>query len=85
MNTNKETSMPKYELTEDQKKDLENRYVYHAPKGDQQERYILLRGTAKLLAKTIMECTPKSRDQSIALTKLEECVMRANAAIAVNE
>lgn len=64
---------------------INNIFTYHAPFGDQQERYILIREKAKELAITLLETTPHSREQSIALTKLEEAVFSANAAIARNE
>lgn len=64
---------------------IERSFVYHKPKDDQPERYIALRFQARQLAMTIAELTPESREQSIALTKLEEAVMFANAAIARNE
>ncbi len=64
---------------------LERDYTYHAPKGDQTQRYEQLRNKAKELALLIIELTPYSRDQSLALTDVESAVMRANAAIARNE
>lgn len=65
--------------------DLANRFTYHAPSGNQTERYEDLRAGAFGLAELIVETTPHSREQSLALTKLEEAVMWANAAIARNE
>ena len=64
---------------------IEKCFTYHAPKGDQADRYVKIRDEAKALAVTIAQATPPSREQSLALTKLEECVMFANAAIARNE
>lgn len=61
------------------------KYSYHPPKQNQPERYIKIRGTAKELAMLIKELTPDSREQSLALTNLEQAVMWANAAIARNE
>lgn len=60
-------------------------FTYHAPKEGQLERYVELRDAAKYFAVLIAELTPESREQSLALTKLEESVMFANAAIARNE
>jgi hypothetical protein len=60
-------------------------YTYHPPKGTQPERYIRIRDEAKSLAALILALTPTSREQSLALTKLEEVVMWANSAIARNE
>jgi len=64
---------------------IENVFTYHSPKADQPARYVALREKAKELAQLILSSTPVSREQSIALTKAQEAVMWANAAIAVNE
>ena len=64
---------------------LEKDFTYHAPKGDQPERYTALRKMGKDLAEQIMYKTPQGREQSLALTKLEEAIFWANAAIARNE
>lgn len=74
-----------YPISSDMQKRLDNDYQYHAPKGDQQQRYILIRDTAKQLATVIVQNTPASREQSVALTDLDKVVMTANAAIARNE
>lgn len=74
-----------YEINEEQQKRLDNNFKYHSPKGDQVERYPHIRKEAKTLAETICRTTPPSREQSLALTKLEEVVMWANAGIARNE
>ncbi len=60
-------------------------FTYHAPKGDQPERYTRLREAAKEFALLILDLTPESREQSLALTELEKASMFANAAIARNE
>lgn len=64
---------------------IANNYTYHAPKGDQQERYEALRAIAKGLADTIAELCPDSREKALAFTNLEQSVMWANASIARNE
>jgi len=61
---------------------LENNFSYHAPVGDQNERYIALRGQAKLLAYRFKDLVPEGRERSLALTKLEEAIFWANAGIA---
>lgn len=66
-------------------KEITKRFTYHAPKGDHPERYELIRANATGLSTLLMEMVPDSREKSIALTKLEEAVMWANAAIARNE
>lgn len=65
--------------------DIDNNFTYHAPKGDQQMRYQSIREIAKGLAMFIDDHCPDSREKSLAMTKLEECVMWANASIARNE
>jgi hypothetical protein len=64
---------------------IENNFVYHAPKGDQQARYETLRAKSKEMAYLILELTPKSREQSLAITNLEQSMFWANASIARNE
>jgi hypothetical protein len=64
---------------------INNDFVYHAPFGDQVARYASLREAARELAIKIVNDTPISREQSLALTHLEEAVFYANAAIARNE
>ena len=48
--------------------DLHNVYTYL-------QRYAIIRAMAKDLASIILRSTPPSREQSLALTKLEECVL----------
>jgi hypothetical protein len=74
-----------YPLDEKMRQRLENDYSYHAPKGDQTARYVEIREAAKHLAFTIVKNSPSSREQSVALTLLDQLVMMANAAIARNE
>jgi len=68
-----------------EQKDIEIRFTYHKPKGDQPGRYDSLRNHARSFAHMIDESCPDSREKSLAITKLEECVMWANASIARNE
>lgn len=74
-----------YELKDNDIKQLDINFTYHAPKGDQQDRYISLRGEAYHLAKNILQYCPPSRERSLALTNLEQAIFWANAAIARNE
>lgn len=64
---------------------IDKRFTYHAPKHDQPVRYDVLRSELKNLARLIIRNTPESREQSVALTKLEEVGFWANASIARNE
>ena len=67
------------------KKEIELRFTYHAPKGNQPERYEVLRVIAKTLALEILELVPESREKSLAITHLEQAIMWANAGIARRE
>lgn len=64
---------------------IENNFTYHAPFGNQSARYEEIRNQAKGLAYVIDNLCPKSREQSLALTNLEQAIFWANAAIARNE
>lgn len=64
---------------------LDNDFTYHPPTVEQVERYTRLRDAGKEFAKLVSSCTPASREQSLALTNIEQAVMWANAAIARNE
>lgn len=64
---------------------IENNFTYHKPVEGQADRYVLIRDTAKAFAHTLAANCPNSRERSVAMTKLEEVVFWANAAIARNE
>ena len=64
--------------------DIEKRFTYHSPKG-REHRFQTLRDNAKSLAYEIKKQCPESRERSLALTKLEEVIMWANASIAREE
>lgn len=63
--------------------DLAQRFDYHPPSDDsirhahEEVRYALL-----TVARVINELCPDGREKSLAITKLEEAMMWANAAIA---
>lgn len=63
---------------------IENAYTYHAPKEGQVEKYQRIRAKAKELAYLIDEECPDSREKSLAMTKVEEATMWANASVARN-
>ena len=62
--------------------DLENRFTYHPPKGDQPRLYQDIRDAGRALAEIIDVRAPDGREKALALTKIEEAVMWANAAVA---
>lgn len=63
---------------------IENAFTYHAPNEGQPAKYQAIREKAKELAYLIDELVSDSREKSLAMTKLEECSMWANAGIARN-
>ncbi len=65
--------------------ELDVKFKYHSPKDDQPARYEAIRAKAKELATLIVETSPASREQSLAITNLEQAIMWANAGIARNE
>lgn len=65
--------------------DLDTLFTYHPPLPDQIGRYETLRMQGRAMAQQVAEHCPPSPERSIALTKIREAVMWANAAIACNE
>ena len=66
--------------------ELRKRFTYHPPKDTTQtERYEMIRQQGHEFALLIDSAAPESREKSLAITKIEEAVMWANAAIARNE
>lgn len=64
---------------------LENRYSYHPPKGDQAVRYEQIRAKVLETAKFVRDLTPCCPEQARAFNALDEVMFLANAAIARTE
>lgn len=64
---------------------LEHVFSYHKPHGDQPERYERVRSAARTFAAALMTHCPPSEERTLALRKVQEAVMMANASIALNE
>lgn len=60
-------------------------FTYKPPFGDQPQRYKKIRSSAKEFAQIILNNCPDSADKTIAIRKIQEAVMWANASIAINE
>ena len=58
-------------------------FTYHAPTPDQVEHYQAIRTAALEMATVLVEHTPASADQTVAIRKLRECIHIANASIAL--
>lgn len=65
--------------------DLDNLFTYHRPFGNQAKRYEEMRAAGKSLAQTIVKLAPSSPEQTLAIRRVQEAVMWANASIACNE
>lgn len=61
---------------------IEKRFTYHPPQGDQAQKYQEIRDTAKSFALRLRELCIDNREFATALTKLDEVVFFANASIA---
>jgi hypothetical protein len=62
--------------------DLSNRFTYHPPIENQPEQYEMIRRIAYAYAVQLNNMCPDGREKALAMTKLEEVVFWANAAIA---
>lgn len=64
--------------------ELINRFAYHAPTPEKVERHSVVRSEVYDLADWFQVWLPDGREKSLAITKLEEAMFWANAAIARN-
>lgn len=67
---------------EEPKDAIENLFTYHAPSEEQKQLYLDIRSKAMELARVIDRCCPASPDRTVAIRKVREAVMVANASIA---
>jgi len=64
--------------------ELRNRFEYHKPDGLKIKTHEMIREDVWRLADSWDRLIPECREQSLAITKLEEAMFWANAAIARN-
>jgi hypothetical protein len=64
-------------------KDLDDLFTYHPPDDSQRVAYERIRQGAHEFSFILLQNTPPSADQTAAIRKLRECVMTANAAVAL--
>jgi len=78
---------PEYLEEEDSMTDeeLNRRFTYHVLDATDIKSFRMIRDVAKIMAAQINLYVPEGREQSLALTKLEEAMMWASAAIARKE
>lgn len=65
--------------------ELAIRFTFHPVQPGQAERYEAIRAKALEFATLVVDLTPESREQSLAITAIEEAVSQANGAIARRE
>ncbi len=64
---------------------IQHDFQYHAPTPEKRDLHEQVRGLLKVVAMEVVALTPVSREQSLAVTHLEQALMWANAAIARND
>jgi len=64
--------------------DLENRFIYHKPDEEKAKKHEEVRSSLLELALKLEEALPTGREKALVMTKLEEAMFWANAAIARN-
>ena len=62
--------------------DLEHRFTYHPPDDQRKMRHETVRGALLETAERLNDILPPGREKSLAITKCEEAMFWANAAIA---
>ena len=72
-------------ITASDQQQLDSAFTYHPPEPGQPERYVAIRDTAKAMVELIYDICPSSDERTMAVTRLVEAVMWANASIARNE
>ena len=63
--------------------DLQNRFTHHPPPSKEiVHQYKRIREVGLKMAALVLQFSPEGREQSLAITKIEEAVFWANASIA---
>jgi hypothetical protein len=76
---------PKYKPSPDTLIRLKSTFTFHPVHGDQAQRYEAIRAEALRFGVMLSGTCPESRELTVAIRKLQEAVMYANASIAINE
>ena len=71
-------------MSEASTNDIENRFAYHKPTPEKVTEHELIRAQVKTMAHYWDGNLPAGREKALAITKLEEAMFWANAAIARN-
>lgn len=76
---------PKYTPTDEKLAQINESFTYHAPKGDQVQRYEAIREAFREFAIELVGQAPPCRELDIAIEHLESSAMWINKAIACGE
>ena len=63
-------------------KDFDNRFTYHPPSPERAAKHDQIRNACQDIAELVDALVPDSREKSLTLTKIEEAMFWANAALA---
>lgn len=74
-----------YDPKQEELEKVDKIFTFHPMHDGQGDRYATIRATARQFAHILIRFCPPSRELSNAITALQDCVMWANAAIAINE
>lgn len=66
------------------REDIDNRFDYHTPTPERAMEHAGVRRRLREDAHYLLDVLPDSREKSLAITKLEEAMFWANAALARN-
>lgn len=65
--------------------DIKRIFTYHKPQEENVHKFESLRNMGKITAEAILKYTPQCAEQTLAIRKVEEAIMWANAALARNQ
>lgn len=69
-------------LSDEERADLDNWFVYHPPSPEQVPTFEAIRDAGYQMAETIMQQVPPSPDRTVAIRHIRDAVMNANASLA---
>lgn len=64
------------------KTEIDNRFTFHPADEDRAVKHLMIREHGKSLVEYLNENVPDGREKSLAITRIEEAVMWANAGLA---
>lgn len=71
-------------ITPAERAQIETAFKHHPPTGGKGDKHAAVREACRFAAYSIVGSQPPSRERALAITKLEEAMMWANAGIARN-